>query len=149
LSIQALTDNYLLIKRFSVFYWIKYDFQDGSEDRDKYIITLNCKNNEFPLTIILPTSKDNGTFYSNQKNLIDCVTIKIGESEFFRYKDHNTIIDLRNIKMADKTSIESVHNEGELQFKGILEPILQARIVKAIENALTIEPYLIDKYLCK
>lgn len=149
MSIQSLTENHLFIKRFSVFYWMNYAFEDSSEERHKYIITLNCVDNEFPLTIILPTSKDNGAFYSNLKNLIDCVTINIGESEFFRYKDHNTIIDLRNIKTKNQNIIEAIHSEGELQYKGILEQELQDRITEAIENSLTIDDYLIDKYLCR
>lgn len=118
-------------------------------ERNKYIITLNCSVNEFPLTFILPTSKDDGTFYSNQKNLIDCVIIKTGESKYFTYKDNNTIVDLRNINTEDQSIIEAVHEEGELQFQGILEPELQDRITKAIEDSLTIEEYLIDKYLCR
>ena len=149
MSVQSLTENILFIKRFSVFYWVDYQFHDGSEERNKYIITLNCLVNEFPLTIILPTSKDNGAFYSNPANLIDCVTINIGESEFFTYKDNNTIIDLRNINTEDQSIIEAVHGEGELQFQGILEQELQDRITKAIESSLTIEEYLIDKYLCR
>ncbi len=149
MSLQRLTENVLLIKRFSVFYWIDYQFHDGSEERNKYIITLNCLVNEFPLTIILPTSKDDGAFYSNKANLIDCVKINIGESEFFTYKDNNTIVDLRNINTEDQSIIEAVHEEGELQFQGILEPKLQDRITKAIEDSLTIEEYLIDKYLCR
>jgi len=149
LSLQRLTENVLFIKRFSVFYWVNYEFHDGSEERNKYIITLNCSVNEFPLTIILHTSKDDGAFYSNQKNLIDCVVIKTGESEFFTYKDNNTIVDLRNINTEDQSIIEAVLDEGELQFQGILEQELQDRITKAIKDSLTIEEYLTDKYLCR
>ncbi len=143
-----LIDNYLYIERFSVFYWVNYEFYDGSPERNKFIITLNCKVNEFPLTIILPTSSEDSIFYSNPDNLTDCVIIKTGESEFFTYKDKNTIIDLKNIQTEDKNIIEAIHNEGELQFKGILEVHLQNRITDAIANSITIDSYLIDEYLC-
>jgi len=128
---------------------MNYEFEDANEERHKYIITLNCVDNEFPLTIILPTSKDDGAFYSNPANLIDCVIINAGESEFFTYKDHNTIIDLRKIKTENQNNVEAIHNEGELQYQGILEQKLQDRITNAIENSLTIDGHIIDKYLCR
>lgn len=149
MSIDHLIENTLFIERFSVFYWENYEFHNGSPERNKFIITLNCSVNEFPLAIILPTSKEDGAFYSNPVNLIDCVIINIGESTFFTYRDKNTIVDLRNICTEDKDIIQTVHEEGELQFQGILEIALQDRIIEAIEESLTLDKYLIDKYLCR
>lgn len=142
-------EDYLYIKRFSVYYWRNYEFHDASDERDKFIITLNCSVNEFPLSIILPTSNGAGAYYSNPLNLTDCVIIKSGESEFFTYKDKNTIVDLNNIQTESKDIIETVHSEGELEYKGILEIDLQERIIQAIENSELIDGYLKDMYLCR
>lgn len=148
MSVRQYIDDFLYVKRFSVFYWKDYEFQDGSGSRDKFIITLNCEANEFPLTIILPTSNERGSYYSNAENLVDCVLIDIGESEFFTYQDKKTIIDLKNILFEDKEFILAAHNLNELTFKGILEVNLQNRIKTAITNSITLDEYETDKLLC-
>ena len=143
------TEDYLYIERFSVYFWRDYQFLDGSPDRDKYIITLNCKASEFPLSIILPTSKETGSYYSQSKNLEDCVIIDIGESEYFEYKHDRTIVDLKHIYKEDQEFMVAAHNANELSFKGILEKDLQERITKAIDNSVTLDGYEIDKLLCR
>jgi len=146
--LQSLEDG-LFIERFSVYFWKDYQFQDSAEYKDKFVITMNCVVSEFPLTIILPTSKINGAFYSKPDNLVDCVIIDVGESKFFTYRDVKTVIDLKNIVEEDKEFIEAAYSEGEFQFLGILEVELQKRIIKAIEDSITLEEYLVNKYLCK
>lgn len=149
MSLTDQIENFLFIKRFSVYYWKDYEFQDNNKERNKFIITLNCEANEFPLSIILPTSKDDEYFYSQPKNLIDCVLFDIGESEFFTYKKNKTIVDLKNIYKEDKEFITAAHQENELIFKGILEVDLQNRIIQAIEDSITLDEYEIDKLLCR
>jgi len=66
MDFQALCENMLIIERCTVFMWQEYVFQDTGEERDKYWVTLNCKINDFPINVILPTSKYGNHYYSNR-----------------------------------------------------------------------------------
>lgn len=143
----ALLENSLIIHRCTVFKWEEYRFQDTGEIRDKYWITLNCKLNEFPINVILPTSQYDNHHYSNPKHLIDCVIINKGESQYFNAE--KTILDLKNIVTEEEYKIREAF-EGNYLFEcGPLEDKLVKRLEKTIEEAQTLDPFFIDQLLCR
>ncbi len=137
---KALMENSLIIHRCTVFHWKDYQFSDTGEYKDKYWLTLNCKINEFPINVILPTSQHDNHYYSNQINLIDCVIIEKNESKYFNKE--KTILDLKNIIREEE------YEDGFLIEQGPLEGNLCTRLESAIENAETLEDYLIAELLC-
>jgi len=137
-------DDYLHIKRGSIYYWEDYSFKDGGE-RNKYWVTLNCMVNDYPINIVLPTSQVESHYYTNTDNLIDTVIIEVGESKYFFKK---TIIDLKNITHEHQDKIEEAWNDGYLQYKGELEDELFARIEDTIRNAVTLSSMDKKEYLC-
>ena len=140
-------DDNLHITRGSIYFWKNYAFNENEEDnRNKYWITLNCKVNDFPINVVLPTSQNNNRYYSNQDNMIDTVVIEASESEYFSKK---TIIDLKNITHESQDKIEEAWDLRYLQYCGNLEVDLLDRIEEAIRNAITISPMDKKEYLCE
>ena len=147
MDFQALCENMLIIERCTVFIWEDYTFQDTGEERDKYWVTLNCKINDFPINVILPTSKYANHHYSNPINLRDCVIINRGESRHFQAD--KTILDLKNIIKEEKWKIKYAYEDGFLRELGALEDGICKRIEKVIEDSELLEPYKIDELLCR
>lgn len=143
---SALLESTLLIDRCTVFKWEAYEFPTG-ELRDKFWLTLNCKLNDFPINIILPTSQHDNYYYSNSKHLIDCVIIEKNESEYF-YAD-KTILDLKNIVREDEYKIREAFEDGFLVKCGALEPELCERLEKSIDESETLDSFFIDELLCR
>jgi len=140
-------DDVLHIVRGSIYYWTDYAFNEHEEDnRNKFWITLNCKVNDFPINVVLPTSQGDNHYYSNPGNMQDVVIIEAKESGYFYKK---TIIDLKKIAHESKDKIEEAWEDGYLKYKGNLEEHLFGRIEKAIEDAITISPIDKNEYLCK
>ena len=140
-------DDILHITRGSIYFWENHAFNENEEDnRNKYWITLNCKVNDFPINVVLPTSQNNNWYYSNLNNMIDTVVIEASESEYFFKK---TIIDLKNITHESKDNIEEAWDLGYLKYHGSLEVDLFGRIEAAIRNAITISPMDKKEYLCE
>ena len=108
----ALLENSLIIHRCTIFKWEEYLFQDTGEIKDKYWITLNCKLNEFPINVILPTSQWDNHYYSKKNHMIDCVIIERGESKYFNAE--KTILDLKNIISEEEHKVREAFEDGFL-----------------------------------
>ncbi|MEA2029264.1 MAG: hypothetical protein U9N49_09870 [Campylobacterota bacterium] len=147
MDFQALIENTLIIQRFTVFRWQDYYFANTGTTKDKYWITLNCKINDYPINVILPTSQYNNHHYANPTSLIDCVIIKKGESQYF--DSPQTILDLKNIITEEESLIKEAYEEGFLCALGELESTICQKIEETIENSELLEPYIIQKLLCK
>ena len=147
MDFQALVENTLIIERCTVFMWEDYTFSDTGEKRDKYWVTLNCKINDFPINVILPTSKYGNHHYSNPINIMDCVIINRGESKYF--SADKTILDLKNIVKEEEWSIKLAYEDGYLRELGALEDAICRRVEKTIEDSELLEPYKIDELLCR
>lgn len=143
----ALLENSLIIHRCTIFKWEEYRFQDTGEIKDKYWITLNCKLNEFPINVILPTSQWDNHCYSKKNHMIDCVIIERGESKYFNAE--KTILDLKNIISEEEHKVREAFEDGFLCELGSLENNLVERLEKAINDSETLEPFFIDELLCK
>lgn len=146
-NFNALIENTLIIYRCTIFHWKDYQFSDTGEYKDKYWLTLNCKINEFPINIILPTSQYDNHHYSHDINLVDCVIIEKGESQYFNKE--KTILDLKNVIKEDEYKIRTGYEEGFLVELGPLEDNLCSRLEKAIEDSDTLDEYEIDELLCR
>lgn len=142
----ALLENSLIIHRCSVFKWEEYRFNTG-EIRDKYWITLNCKLNEFPINVILPTSQWDNHYYNKENHMIDCLVIKGGESQYFNAE--KTILDLKNIISEEEHKVREAFEYGFLCELGPLEDNLVERLEKAIKDAETLDQFFIDELLCQ
>lgn len=147
MNFTALLESSLTIHRCTVFKWEEYRFQDTGELRDKYWITLNCKINDFPINVILPTSQYDNHYYSNPKHLIDCVIIDKNESKYFNAE--KTILDLKNIVTEEEHRVREAFENGYLIECGALEDNLVERLEKAIEDSETLDPFFIDELLCR
>ncbi|MBP1681044.1 MAG: hypothetical protein H6Q35_1383 [Proteobacteria bacterium] len=145
MSFTALLENNLLVDRCTVFKWFNYEFKH--DKKDKFCITLNCKLNEFPINLILTTSRYDKHYYKQEKNMIDCVVIEKGESKYFNVE--KTIIDLKNIFIMEEDKMMEAFEDEFLVLCGKLEEHLVTRLEKAIENSELLEPYKIKKLLCK
>lgn len=140
-------DDVLHIVRGSIYYWTQYRFKENEEDsRNKYWVTLNCKVNDFPMNIVLPTSQVDKSYYDNPDNMRDTVVIEANESEYFHKK---TFIDLKNIVYEHQTTIEEAWDAGYLKYQGNLEGYLFDRIENAIRNAITLSPMDKKELLCE
>jgi hypothetical protein len=146
MDFQSLIESTLYIERCTVFIWEDYTFQDTDEKRNKYWITLNCKINDFPINVILPTSKYGNHHYNNPINLKDCVIINKGESQYFNAE--KTILDLKNIVKEEEYTIKEAYENQFLIKLGALEEHLCQRLEQAIEDSELLEQYLIDELLC-
>ena len=140
-------DDILHIERGSIYYWTEYHFNENEEDnRNKYWITLNCKVNDFPMNIVLPTSQVDKSYYDNPQNMRDTIVIEATESKYFHKK---TLIDLKNIIHERQTIIEEAWEAGYLKYEGKLESYLFERIEHAIQNAITLSPMNKKEFLCE
>ena len=150
------------IKQKNNIYWYfidaKVKFSDGnvrnikdsvaiSDINLKNKLTLNCKINDFPISVILPTSKYGNHYYSNPINLKDCVIINQGESKYFNAE--KTILDLKNIVKEEEYIIKEAYEDGFLIKLGPLEEHLCLRLEQAIKNSELLEQYVINELLCK
>lgn len=147
MNFASLLENSLLVHRCTVFKWLEYEFEDTIETRDKYCITLNCRLNEFPINIILTTSRYDNHYYSKPEHMIDCVVINSQESRYFNAE--KTILDLKNIILEDESKIREAYENGFFIECGPLEHNLVVRLEQAIENSELLDPYKINKLLCK
>jgi len=147
MSFNSLIENNLYVERCTVFKWYDYTFHETGEIRDKYWITLNCKINDFPINVILPTSQYNNNYYTNPINLIDCIIINKGESQYFDAE--KTILDLKNIIKEEKYTIEEAYQDKYLIRLGSLESDICSKIEDTIKNSDLLEQHIINKLLCK
>lgn len=122
-----------------------YEFADGKSDpKNKFWLSLTCVYNDFPMYIVLPTSKTHK--YVSGFPSLDTVLIKMGESEHF---DEDTIIDLKQLKKQDEKTLLEACDLGKFNYVGQLESVLLQRIEEAIDSAVTLSPEIIDILLCK
>lgn len=147
MNFNTLIENNLYIERCTVFRWSDYTFQDTGEIKDKYWVTLNCKINDFPINVILPTSQFGNHYYQNPINLIDCIIINEGDSKYFTAE--KTILDLKNIIKEEEFIIKEAYEEGYLVKLGPLEDTICHKIEYTIKNSDLLEQYVIDELLCQ
>jgi len=147
MNFNTLIENNLYIERCTVFRWSDYTFQDIGEIKDKYWVTLNCKINDFPINVILPTSQFGNHYYQNPINLIDCIIINEGDSKYFTAE--KTILDLKNIIKEEEFIIKEAYEEGYLVKLGPLEDTICHKIEYTIKNSDLLEQYVIDELLCQ
>lgn len=146
ISFSSLLEESLLIERCTVFHWDRYEFSTG-QIKDKFWVTLNCKINDFPIKVVLPTSQYDNYHYSITEHLEDCVIIEKGESIYFNAD--KTILDLKNIISEDEYKIRIAYEDEFLVKLGPLEPEICARIEKKIEESELLDPFIIDELLCR
>lgn len=147
MDFQALIENRLIVDRCTVFYWQDYYFEETDEYRNKYWITLNCKVNSYPISIILPTSKYEKNYKDKPDKLEDCVLIQQGESTHFDYSGI-TVLDLKKIHEEEEYTIKEAYEEGFLIELGSMEDHICKRIEKTIRESDLLENYMIKKLLC-
>lgn len=132
-----------IIVRGSIYLWKSYNFEDGTS-KDKYWLALTCTINGNPIYGVLPTSQYKH-YKHDESRCYDTVIIEKNESEHFTKK---TIIDLKNIRKENKSTLDDAINTGKFIYIGLLEESIMDKIKDTIENAYTLSQELIDDLTC-